>query len=66
MKTYEAYYENGKIKFKKKPGIKKGKVLVTFLSEGKKECSTFPVKALGKLKNIERKDLYNEYLSNRY
>ena len=67
MKTYEAIYEKGKLKFKKNPRIKKAKVLVTFLSESTTKGNVkFPVKHLGKLKNIDRVDLFNEYLSNRY
>ncbi|EHO40234.1 hypothetical protein Calab_0591 [Caldithrix abyssi DSM 13497] len=66
MKTYEAIYEKGKLTFKKKPRIKKAKVLVTFLPESTKGKVKFPAKHLGKLKNIDRADLFNEYLSDRY
>ncbi|MHA1342230.1 MAG: hypothetical protein ACTSO2_19840 [Promethearchaeota archaeon] len=66
MKTYEAIYEKGKLKFKKNPRIKKAKVLVTFFTETTKGNVKFPAKHLGKLKNIDRADLFNEYLSDRY
>jgi len=68
MKTYEAVYEKGKLKFKKTPRVKKAKVLVTFLPETNKTKGNvkFPAKHLGKLKNIDRSDLFNEYLSDRY
>jgi len=66
METFEAMYDKGRLKFKREPKIKKAKVLVTFLTEKKKGDVKFPVKPLGKLKNIDRANLYNEYLSDRY
>jgi predicted DNA-binding antitoxin AbrB/MazE fold protein len=66
METFEAMYEKGKLKFKRKPKIEKGKVLVTFLTSTEKQETSFPVKSLGKIKNIDRSGLYDEYLSTRY
>ena len=66
METYEAMYDKGRLKFKRKPKIKKAKVLVTFLTDQKEGNIEFPLKSLGKLKNIDRSGLYDEYLSDRY
>jgi hypothetical protein len=63
METFEVLYEKGQLKFKKKPKIKKAKVLVTFFTEQNDQKIDFPHKSLGKLKNIEREELYDEYLS---
>lgn len=66
METFEAMYDKGQLKFKRTPKIKKAKVLVTFLTDQKEGNINFPLKSLGKLKNIDRADLYDEYLSVRY
>jgi len=66
METFEAMYDKGRLKFKRKPKIKKAKVLVTFLTDQKEGNIDFPLKSLGKLKHIDRTGLYNEYLSDRY
>lgn len=66
METYEAIYDHGQLKFKKKPKIQKAKVLVTFLTNLKQEKKDFPVKSLGEIKNIKREHIYDEYISDRY
>jgi hypothetical protein len=66
METFEALYDKGQLKFKRKPKIKKAKVLVTFLTDQNDLKTNFPHKSLGKLKDIERDGLYDEYLSARY
>jgi len=66
METFEAMYDKGRLKFKRKPKIQKGKVLVTFLTDQSEGDIKFPVKPLGKFKNLDRAGLYDEYLSDRY
>lgn len=68
MKTIEAVLRNGEVIFKEKPEVKNAKILITFLEEidqeGKDGKVRFPKKDLGEMKNIDRKNLYGEYLSN--
>ena len=52
METFEALYDKGQLKFKRKPKIKKAKVLVTFLTDQNDLKTNFPHKSLGKLKDI--------------
>ena len=69
MKTIKAIYDHGKIILLEKPQIAKTKILVTFLddanlSEIKKEQKVkFPTKDLGRIINIDRENIYAEYLS---
>ena len=67
METIEAIYDNGKLILKEEPKIKKAKVLITFIeSINEKEKIKFPTKKLGKIINIDRENLYGDYLSNRH
>ena len=68
MNTYEAIYDNGKVIFLVQPKINKARIKVTFLeelTEPKKEL-VFPTKNLGLIKEFNREDLYEEYLSDRF
>jgi len=62
MDTFNAIYEDGKLKFEQKPKRKKGRVLVTFIDE-KSTKAELPVFSLGKIKDTKREDLYESRLS---
>ena len=67
--TIEAVYDNGEFFLEETPNVKKSKVLITFIREmndDKIDKIKFPTKKLGRIKNIEREELYGEYLSDRY
>ena len=67
--TIEALYDNGEFFLEEIPSVKKARVLITFIREindNAKGKIKFPTKKLGKIKKIEREDLYGDYLSNRY
>jgi len=67
--TIEAVYDNGEFFLEEIPHVKKARVLITFLQDiddDAKDKIKFPTKKLGKIKKIEREDLYGDYLSNRY
>ncbi len=71
MQTLEAVYDCGRIIFKDSINISKAKVLVTIIEEleetninAKSKQINFPTKNLGKIKKINRRDIYEEYLSN--
>ncbi|MCP4157653.1 MAG: hypothetical protein GY757_58630 [bacterium] len=67
--TIEAIYDNGEFSMAELPNVKKARVLITFISEineTEERMVKFPTKKLGKIKNIEREDLYGDYLSDRY
>jgi hypothetical protein len=66
--TIEAVYDNGEFFLEEIPNVKKAKVFITFIQEinDVKGKITFPTKKLGKIKRIEREDLYGDYLSDRY
>jgi hypothetical protein len=68
MTTIEAIYDNGNIIFMEKPPVKKAKITVTFIEEIIERTDTikFPTGDLGKMKNLNRSNLYEEYLSDRY
>ncbi len=67
--TIEALYDNGEFFLEEIPNVKKARVLITFLREihdDKKGKIKFPTGKLGKIKNIEREELYGDYLSDRF
>ena len=65
MKIVEALLDNDKIIFVEKPDIEKARILITFLDEEReKKRLKFPTHDLGKMKNISRKDIYDDYFSN--
>jgi hypothetical protein len=68
MQTIEAIYDNGKIIMLEKPSFTKARVRITFIQElDKNDVKVeFPVKKLGKMKKIDKNNLYEEYLSNRF
>jgi hypothetical protein len=68
MQTIEAIYDHGNIIFLGKPPASKSKITITFVEEiiEKGNKVKFPVGNLGKIKNTNSGDLYEEYLSDRY
>lgn len=67
--TIEAVYDNGEFFLDESPNVKKARVLITFLQEindDVKEKIKFPTKKLGRIKKIDREELYGDYLSDRY
>ena len=67
--TIEAVYDNGEFFLEEIPNVKKARVLITFLQDiddDVKDKIKFPTKKLGKIKKIEREDLYGDYLSEVY
>jgi predicted DNA-binding antitoxin AbrB/MazE fold protein len=68
MHTVDAIYDNGKLILFEKIKIKKAKVKITFLEEivNKKIKLQFPTQNLGEIYNLDRNDLYDEYLSARH
>lgn len=67
--TIEAVYENGEFLLEEIPTVNKARVLITFMQEIIDDTSgkiKFPTKKLGKIKNIEREEIYGNYLSDRY
>ena len=67
--TIEAVYDNGEFFLEEIPNVKKAKVFITFIQEINDDVKgkiKFPTKKLGKIKRIEREDLYGDYLSDRY
>ena len=67
--TIEALYDNGEFFLEEIPNVKKARVLITFLREihdDEKGKIKFPTGKLGKIKNIEREELYGDYLSDRF
>jgi hypothetical protein len=66
--TIEAVYDNGEFFLEESPNVKKARVLITFLHEinvDVKKRIKFPTKRLGKIKKIDREELYGDYLSDR-
>jgi len=68
MKEIDGIYKDGKISLLEHPNYKKAKVKIRFVKELDEQNYdiNLPTKKLGKIKNISRKALYGEYLSNRY
>ena len=68
MKTIEAIYDNGKLIFLGDILNIRAKVKLTVIEElpKKKKKSEFPELNLGKIRDTNRKDLYDEYLSSWY
>ena len=68
MEEIEGIYKDGKISLLQQPDHKKAKVKIQFIEDIDNNDSekTFPTKKLGKIKNISRKDIYGEFLSDRY
>lgn len=68
MFTVHATYDNGKLVFAENLPIQRGKVLVTFLDEDAKieNGKQLPTQNLGKILDMERGNLYDEYVSHRY
>lgn len=67
--TIEAVYDNGEFLLEEAPNVKKARVLITFIHEINDDVKgkiKFPTKKLGKIKNIDREELYGDYLSDRY
>lgn len=67
--TIEAVYDNGEFLLDEIPTIHKARVLITFMHEIRDNANgkiKFPTKKLGKIKNIEREDIYGDYLSDRH
>ena len=67
--TIEAVYDNGEFFLEENPNVKKARVLITFIQEMKNDVRNkikFPTKKLGRIKNIDREELYGDYLSDRY
>ena len=67
--TIEAVYDNGEFFLEEIPNVKKAKVFITFIQEINDDVKgkiKFPTKKLGKIKRIDREDLYGDYLSDRY
>jgi hypothetical protein len=67
--TIEAVYDNGEFFLEEIPNVKKAKVFITFVQEINDDAKgkiKFPTKKLGKIKRIDREDLYGGYLSDRY
>ena len=59
--TIEAVYDNGEFFPEEIPNEKKAKVFITFIREINDDVKgkiKFPTKKLGKIKRIEREDLY--------
>jgi hypothetical protein len=67
--TIEAVYDNGEFFLEEIPNVKRAKVFITFIQEINDDVKgkiKFPTKKLGKIKRIEREDIYGDYLSDRY
>jgi hypothetical protein len=67
--TIEAVYDNGEFFLEEIPNVKRAKVFITFIQEINDDVKgkiKFPTKKLGKIKRIDREDLYGDYLSDRY
>lgn len=67
--TIEAVYDNGEFFMEEFPNVKKARVLITFIREMNDDVKNkikFPTKKLGRIKNIDREELYGDYLSDRY
>ncbi len=69
MKAVEGIYENGKVILSAHPKVKrKYRILVYFLMTRKKKTNKkhFPTGDLGKILNLDRQNIYEEFLSDRY
>ncbi|MCU0288590.1 MAG: hypothetical protein MUF15_19635 [Acidobacteria bacterium] len=67
-KTIEAVYDNGEFLLEEIPTVNKARVLITFMQEINGDVNRkikFPTKKLGRIKNIEREEIYGDYLSDR-
>ncbi|MFC2131178.1 hypothetical protein ACFLSQ_07065 [Bacteroidota bacterium] len=65
MQTIEAIYDHGRLIFLGDPLKIKAKVKLTILEDlsADKKNIKFPEMSLGKIKKTDRKELYEEYLS---
>ena len=69
METIEAIYDYGKIIYFEKPKRIRAKIKITFLEEIKPDETVgknFPTKRLGNIKDFNRENFYEEYISDRY
>lgn len=68
MQTINAIYDNGQVYFLDKPNFKKAKIKIEFIEEIQTQENSimFPTQKLGKVQSINREDIYDEFLSDRY
>ncbi|MGE5342811.1 MAG: hypothetical protein ACM3SY_15160 [Candidatus Omnitrophota bacterium] len=67
--TIEAVYDNGEFLLEETPTVTRARVLITFMQEINDDVNgkiKFPTRKLGKIKSIEREEIYGNYLSDRY
>ncbi len=68
MLTVEAIYDNGVVHVKAPRSVKRAKVLVTFIEEyrPRRKRIKLPQIDMGQILNLDRGDLYGDYLADRH